>query len=229
MSSGSIQRPVAMIQPMAGLNAVPLQLAPPDEDALLFALADPTLENLPLPRATEHTDRLRQLVIDHLDFVWRNLRRLGNSSADADELVQEAFLVASRKLDEIRPGSERSFLLSIAMNIASTRRRSYSREALRIDRSSITCSPEPLPTPEQAVEESEARRELDRILNALPLDLRTVFVLYELEELSTKEISNLLRLKEGTVASRLRRAREAFRESIAARNHSVASQNGESR
>jgi RNA polymerase sigma-70 factor (ECF subfamily) len=218
-----------MIEVMQGQTAIPRQVAPPEEDALLFALADSDLEPIPLPRAIEHPDRLRQLVIDHLDFVWRNLRRLGNSSADADELVQEAFLVASRKLDEIRPGSERSYLLSIAMNIASTRRRSYSREALRIDRSQVTCSPEPLPTPEQAVEESEARRELDTILNSMTLDLRTVFVLYELEELTTKEIANLLNIKEGTVASRLRRARDAFREAIAARNHTVVSLHGESR
>jgi RNA polymerase sigma-70 factor (ECF subfamily) len=218
-----------MIEAMQGQTAIPRLVAPPEDDALLFALADSDLEPIPLPRAIEHPDRLRQLVIDHLDFVWRNLRRLGNSSADADELVQEAFLVASRKLNEIRPGSERSYLLSIAMNIASTRRRSYSREALRIDRSQVTCSPEPLPTPEQAVEESEARRELDTILNSMTLDLRTVFVLYELEELTTKEIANLLNIKEGTVASRLRRARDVFREAVASRNHTVVSLHGESR
>jgi len=131
--------------------------------------------------------------------------------ADADEIAQEAFIVASRKLHEIRPGSERAFLLAIAMNIASTRRRSYSREALRIDRAEFVCAPPPILNPEQAVERQQARRELDAILLAMNLELRTVFVLYELEELSTKAIAELLELKEGTVASRLRRAREEFR------------------
>lgn len=214
---------------MPGLSVEPLSVARPEDDALLLTLSSPDLEAPPLPRPIKQPDRLRQLVTDHLDFVWRNLRRIGNSGADADEFVQEAFLIASRKLDEIRPGSERSFLLAIAMNVASTRRRSYSREAIRIDRSSVTCSPEPTPTPEQAVEQSQARRELDLILNAMSLDLRTVFVLYELEELSTKEIATLLDLKEGTVASRLRRAREEFRANVAERNRSVVSLHGENR
>jgi RNA polymerase sigma-70 factor (ECF subfamily) len=218
-----------MIQAMHGHVAEPLRMAPPEEDALLGSLTLSDVEATPLPRSINQQDRLRKLVLDHIDFVWRNLRRIGNSSADADELVQEAFLIASRKLDEIHPGCERSFLLAIAMNVASTRRRSYCREALRIERSAISCTPEPLPTPEQAIERNQARRELDCVLNKLPDELRTVFVLYELEELSTKEISVLLGLKEGTVASRLRRAREKFRETVAQRRTPAVSLYGDDR
>jgi RNA polymerase sigma-70 factor, ECF subfamily len=53
---------------------------------------------------------------------------------------------------------------------------------------------------------------LDALLASLPLDLRTVFVLYELEELTMAEIARALDLPMGTVASRLRRARETFEE-----------------
>jgi RNA polymerase sigma-70 factor (ECF subfamily) len=183
----------------------------------------------PSPRSPKQEDRLRELVASQFNFVWRNLRRVGNSSADCDEIVQEAFLVAARKLDDMREGCERAFLLAIAMNIASTRRRSYSREALRIDRSSDSLSPEPLLDPEQAVEQQQARRELDAVLSELNIELRTVFVLYELEELSTREISELLGLKEGTVASRLRRAREEFRATIEARHRPVAKIHGGAR
>jgi len=210
-----------MIPLMDGLGLLMNRVSPNDERdlAVTDTLSREVVASLPrpseyvgaLPRPAKQSDRLRELVELHLDFVWRNLRRVGNASADADEIAQEAFIVASRKLHEIRPGSERAFLLAIAMNIASTRRRSYSREALRIDRAEFVCAPPPILNPEQAVERQQARRELDAILLAMNLELRTVFVLYELEELSTKAIAELLELKEGTVASRLRRAREEFR------------------
>jgi RNA polymerase sigma-70 factor (ECF subfamily) len=187
-------------------------------DVLAAGTPNDVLGATTLPRPQKQQDRLRELVASHFNFVWRNLRRVGNSPADSDEIVQEAFLVASRKLDEMRAGCERAFLLAIAMNIASTRRRSYSREVLRIDRSTESLSPEPLLDPEQAIEQRQARRELDAVLSEMNLELRTVFVLYELEELSTREIAELLDLKEGTVASRLRRAREEFRATIAARH-----------
>jgi RNA polymerase sigma-70 factor (ECF subfamily) len=55
---------------------------------------------------------------------------------------------------------------------------------------------------------------LDRALEAMPMDLRKVFVLFDLEELTTTEVANVLRLPRGTVASRLRRAREVFRATV---------------
>ena len=55
---------------------------------------------------------------------------------------------------------------------------------------------------------------LDRALDAMPGDLRTVFVLFEIEEMTMAEISNVIEIPAGTVASRLRRAREVFREIV---------------
>jgi len=62
------------------------------------------------------------------------------------------------------------------------------------------------------IDDRRARALLDALLASMPLDLRTVFVLYELEELTMAEIARALDLPAGTVASRLRRAREAFEE-----------------
>jgi RNA polymerase sigma-70 factor, ECF subfamily len=157
----------------------------------------------------ESSGRLRAMVESHFDFVWRSLRRVGTLPADADEVVQEAFLVASRRLSDIPCACERSFLLTTALRIASTHRRSASREQIRLDVASRV-APEPEPDPEQALDQRQARAELDRILGEMELELRTVFVLYELEELSVPQIAELLELKVGTAASRLRRAREEF-------------------
>lgn len=162
--------------------------------------------------------RLCRLIEDHATFVWRYLRRIGQCPADCDEIVQEASLVVARRVDGIREGCERAYLLHVALNVASTRRRSFSRELVRIDQTAYSLSQEPGIDPEQAVEVRQARQELDAILLAMPLELRTVFVLYELEELSTPEIAQMLSLKEGTVASRLRRARAEFRRLVELRS-----------
>ena len=55
---------------------------------------------------------------------------------------------------------------------------------------------------------------LDTVLESMDMDLRTVFVLFEIEELSTQEIGELLGLATGTVASRLRRARAEFQQRV---------------
>jgi RNA polymerase sigma-70 factor (ECF subfamily) len=67
------------------------------------------------------------------------------------------------------------------------------------------------------MEQRRARHLLDEILDGLELDVRTVFVLFELEELTAPEISELLGIPIGTVASRLRRAREDFRSELTRR------------
>jgi RNA polymerase sigma-70 factor (ECF subfamily) len=153
--------------------------------------------------------RLRRMVDEHHAFIWRNLRRIGTVAADADELVQEAFLVASRRLADIQPGCERSFLMTTAIRIAANHRRSFTREQARIEYISRVDS-DGTPNPEEALQREQARERLDQVLAAMELDLRSVFVLYEIEELTVPQIAELLDMKLGTVSSRLRRAREAF-------------------
>jgi RNA polymerase sigma-70 factor (ECF subfamily) len=74
----------------------------------------------------------------------------------------------------------------------------------------LDCAEEDVPTLDELVDRHKARLLLDSILDGMPSDLRTVFVLFELEELATHEIAELLGIPRGTAASRLRRAREDF-------------------
>lgn len=145
--------------------------------------------------------------------VWRSLRRLGVSEFDADDASQQVFIVAHRRLADIVPENEQSFLLQTALRVAADFRRSRRRRH--------EDPGEDLPTlvdgaasPEELADRRRARVLLDRVLEALPLDLRQVFVLFDLEELTTTEVAAVLDLPKGTVASRLRRAREAFRENV---------------
>jgi RNA polymerase sigma-70 factor (ECF subfamily) len=65
------------------------------------------------------------------------------------------------------------------------------------------------------LDRKQARELLDRVLDAMPDDLRTAFVLFELEGYSGPEVAEMLEIPLGTATSRLRRARETFRESVA--------------
>ena len=152
---------------------------------------------------------LKTLVERHLDFVWRSLRRFGVSNGDVDDATQRVFLIVNEKLDRIQAGSERSFLIGVAARVASHARRSYHRREAA-EQGYSTTPPEANPNPEELTQKREARELLDRVLDAMPADLRAVFVLFELEELSIDETAALLALPRGTVASRLRRAREVF-------------------
>ena len=174
----------------------------------------------PARRGTAADAQLRTLVDGHFDFIWRSLRRLGVPSTDVDDCAQQVFLVASRKLADIQAGSERAFLFSTAMRVASDERRSRTRrrEVLEDDAREVL---DPAPDPEEIADKARARALLDEVLDALPMDLRAPFVLFELEEMPTAEIAAVLSLPAGTVASRLRRAREEF-QNIVARTRSRA-------
>jgi len=173
------------------------------------------------PRLAENAAevRIRELMTAHFDFVWRSLRRLGLPPADADDGAQEVFVVASRKLSTIARAAEKRFLFATALRVASTRRRVLRRR--REEPHSWLGEEEPQsdversePGPERLTELSQARRDLNEILDAMKLEQRAVFVLYELEEMTVPEIASLLDLPPGTVSSRLRLAREEFELSL---------------
>ncbi len=158
--------------------------------------------------------RLREIVSDHFEVLWRFLRRLGIGDADADDAVQEVVLVLARKLDQVEVGRERSFVLSTAVRVASGFRRTRRNRREVEDDGLVELASTDL-DPEALAEKQRLRQILQGVLNQLPMELRAVFVLYELEELTMAEIAHTLSLPAGTVASRLRRSRELF-ESMAA-------------
>jgi RNA polymerase sigma-70 factor (ECF subfamily) len=175
----------------------------------------------PLDSGLTREARLKRLVSEHFRFVWRSLRRVGLTAADADDAAQEVFLIAARRVDDIALEAERSFLFTTALRVASTRRRSLRRR--REDaRASFDDETTTDLDPEQISSLRQARVLLDGILEQMDADARVVFVLFEMERLSGPAIAELLQIPVGTVSTRLRRAREIFR-SAAAR---VAEQGG---
>ncbi|HKQ71684.1 MAG TPA: sigma-70 family RNA polymerase sigma factor [Polyangiaceae bacterium] len=157
----------------------------------------------------DHATRLRALVAEHFDFIWRSLRRLGVPPADLDDAAQQVLMVVSRKLSSIDPEREKSFVFQTAFRVASDVRRAHRRRREVVDPSMLE-RVDTAPGPEAMAEHKRARELLDALLEEMDLDLRAVFVLFEIEELSSIEIARLLEVPVGTVASRLRRARADF-------------------
>jgi RNA polymerase sigma-70 factor, ECF subfamily len=162
-----------------------------------------------VPTGATTGDRLEAMVADHHAFVWRSLRRLGIPAGDVDDSIQQVFLVAHRRLAEIAQRSERGFLFQTALRVAADWRRAHKRrfEQPGVDMLQI---PDAAANPEEQIDDRRARAMLDRVLAVMPMDLRAVFVLFELEEMTMAEIAVVADIPPGTVASRLRRARQAF-------------------
>ncbi len=162
-----------------------------------------------IPHAPAEGQRLRRLVDEYHEAIWSFIRRLGVAESEVDDAVQRAFLVLADRLPTIAPESERSFLFGTALRVAADARRAARRRREDADEA-LDDRPLEQPAPDELTDQKRARALVDRVLDEMPLDLRAVLILFEVEELSTAEIAALLELPMGTVGSRLRRAREDF-------------------
>ena len=174
-----------------GTTARALETAEADSAAPLLADPEPRLEGL---------------VRHHFVFVWRSLRRLGLVEADADDAAQRVFMVLSQQLAKVAPGRERAYLFGTAVRVAANVRRKHERSIEQPSELLDQCDNES-PSPERLLERRRARALLDQLLEELRPEQRLVFILAEIEEFGQKEIAETLCIPEGTVASRLRRAR----------------------
>ncbi len=172
------------------------------------------LAAVPAEKRASYEKRWRTIVHDHVDFIWRALRRLGVPDADLADAAQQVFLVMARKLDLVHEGSERAFLFQTAVRVASDNRRSRTRRR-EVPDELLAARADERPGPDENLEARFRRAQLDRILDMMPMELRAVFVLSEIEELTMAQIAAMMGIPPGTVASRLRRARVAFGEHVA--------------
>jgi RNA polymerase sigma-70 factor, ECF subfamily len=178
-----------------------------------MAQLDAALPQMPAPQASDAlatgAERSRALVFEHFDFVWRLLRRLGLPEGDVDDAAQQVFIVASQRLKEIPCGSERTFLYGTALRTAATLRRNTRRRARWVEAAPAEAISDGR-TPHEELERRQALELLDHVLQHLQYELREVFVLCEIEELTAPQAAAIAGVPVGTVASRLRRARQEF-------------------
>ena len=213
--AGALEPPIPVVHvPPPGRERVDLQ-----DRTTVRTARPPEVSPGPLPvgRVDQNArnSRLRGLVDMHVDFVARVLRNSGTPHAEIDDEVQRTFIVAARRLDDIRPGAEKSFLFRIAFNLAAHARRTAARRR-EVAADQAPEQVERFATPEALTDQKRMRELLDGVLDKMDETLRATFVLHEFEEMSTAEIAEVLGIPRGTVASRLRRARCEFRERVAA-------------
>lgn len=153
--------------------------------------------------------RLRRAVDEHLDLVWRVLRRGGLSPADAEDAAQDVFWILAQRIDAVPERARRAFLVSTALRVAADRRRSKWHRSvetgLELDQQASL-----RPGADEQLDLRRAAELLDRALALLDDQDRSIYIMAELEQLSRTEVAEALRIPKGTVASRLRRAREAL-------------------
>jgi len=152
------------------------------------------------------TKDLSALVAEHYAAVYRYAYRLSGTAADAEDLTQQAFLAAQRKLDQLRGmDAARGWLFTIVRNcFLAARRQNQPNVAsgeLRWDE-----------LPEEAAAPTAIDSELlQRALDALPEEYRLVVLMYYFEDSSYREIAETLEIPVGTVMSRLSRAKACLR------------------
>jgi RNA polymerase sigma-70 factor, ECF subfamily len=176
-----------------------------------------------IPSISETTsDEARLSVTEvheqHGDFVWRTLYRMGVRSPHVEDVYQEVFLVVHRRLRTFSGQCAlTTWLYEICFRVAAGYRRKayFKREELVGDWSEMDAVSSPNPSPEGNLVTARRAKQLERILDTLPLEYRVVFVMFEVEGMTTEAIAESLGAPLGTVYSRLYRARKRFARAVA--------------
>ncbi|MCC6469181.1 MAG: sigma-70 family RNA polymerase sigma factor [Alphaproteobacteria bacterium] len=156
--------------------------------------------------------RFDDVALPHLDAAFNLARWLVGTHADAQDVVQDAFLRALRHFDGYRGGDARSWVLSIVRRCSYTwLARNGAAETLPLADDAVMAEPGGPEDPELAALRGADRRRLATLIERLPPAFREVLVLRDLEEMSYREIALACDIPVGTVMSRLARARTALR------------------
>jgi RNA polymerase sigma-70 factor, ECF subfamily len=156
--------------------------------------------------------------------LFRVARSVLKDDSEAEDALQDAYLQAYRNMHGFRGGaSMRTWLTRIVVNEAIARSRKTARRASIFDlhgdlsdegMASAGMDEQRAPGPEQAAMRAQARRILEKSIDALPESFRTVFVLRALEEMPVEDVAEALGIPEATVRTRFFRARGLLRQAL---------------
>lgn len=172
----------------------------------------PSLAHVTVSEETAFPLDIGDLFDVHAGWVHRVAQRLTSSSAAADDIVQEVFLLAHRRRGELtdRLGI-RTWLYRVTVNVARQSFRAGRRYGSAVERAGAEPARE-ASNPEAMLLRHENAMLVRACVASLSDACREVFVLYELERIEGSEIAEILEIPVNTVWSRLRLARSAFRE-----------------
>ncbi|WP_235879728.1 RNA polymerase sigma factor [Polyangium aurulentum] len=163
-----------------------------------------------MPRAGARSLDLASVHAAHAGFVWTTLQRFGVAEPDLEDAFQDVFMVVQKKIADFDGEClVTTWLFAICRRVASTHRRRAHRRRER----DIDAAPEVADAsggPEDLIAKREAELRLAKILDAMDLDRRAVFVMFEIEEMSCDAIAATVGVPVGTIYSRLHAARKEF-------------------
>jgi len=148
----------------------------------------------------------------HRSFVKRTVRRLGVTPSDADDAVQQVFLVVYRRFDEyVEVGLKRAWLFSVSRLVSRNYLRGVRRARARLPPFALALAPDV----EELLVREEAKRRVFKFLDELKESERAAFCLANFEGLTAREIASELDMNINTVYTRLRRARILLEKGLA--------------
>jgi RNA polymerase sigma-70 factor (ECF subfamily) len=166
-------------------------------------------------QGAEERDRFGEALLPHLDAAYNLARWLTGDDHDAEDLVQSAYLRALKFFGGFHGTNSRAWLLTIVRNSCYTwLQQKRSRGTAAAFDEQIHGAGSGANDGEKLLLSEDQKQSVRRAVEELPLELREVVVLRELEGLSYKEIATIAEIPLGTVMSRLSRARERLRQSL---------------
>jgi RNA polymerase sigma-70 factor (ECF subfamily) len=190
------------------------------ESAATAAVADTALAERVAARDVRAFEELMRL---HNRRLFRTARAILKSDADAEDAVQDAYIAAYRGIGAFRGDARLStWLTRIVVNEAYGRLRKAARaqvvalgSGVADEEQEAAMTASPTEAPDLAAQRAELRRLLERHIDALPEQFRTVFMLRDVEELTVEEVASTLGIPEATVRTRAFRARALLRSALA--------------
>lgn len=184
-------------------------------------------ERMLLARLRERDEKaFRELVDEHRDRVFNLTFRMLGNRAEAEDVAQEVFIAVFKTVDQFREEAKLStWIYRVAVNHCKNRIkylvRRHDRGQVELDEGSDASldgpalgAPKPSPRPDLQLEGAEMEQVLQAAIADLDEEQRILVILRDVEELSYEEICAITELPEGTVKSRLHRARMALRKKL---------------
>jgi len=176
-----------------------------------------SLEAMPdsIPASVPRRD-LARVYREHVPYVWRSLKHLGVQEADIQDVAHDVFLVVARKLESFEERSSlKTWIYGICLRTAADYRgRAFRRREVLTDELPAFAERSAPAEQERELAGKRQRNRLVELLSGLSDEQREVFVLYEIEELTMREVADILACPLQTAYSRLHAARKCLREAM---------------
>ena len=183
-------------------------------------LGEAILENLEATRAETPLESIERLVAEHSLMAFRIAYSILRNHHDAEDAVQECFLRMlkfARRLHQVR--SPKTWVARIAWTASLDRRSSRARVSVNeesTDPEVLTQLRDKGTAADQQLAQKQLQGLLERMIASLPDDLRHPLELFTVQELNSAEIAEVLKIPEGSVRTRLMRARQRLKEKLSA-------------